>query len=136
MKTKIETLAGLLSATIWADGEYDEAEHTVLGEIADALELDEAKLVSEVEAKLNEIKSANEDEVNAKLKAWGCEVDVEERKVVYEALLQLIISDGVVAYDEIATIFAISEALGMTQEEAVLLLVDMVHTEEDIQVSL
>ena len=41
MKTKPNTLASLLAACIWADGEYSEVERTTADEIADAFDIPE-----------------------------------------------------------------------------------------------
>jgi tellurite resistance protein len=39
MKTNIKNLAAFLATSIWADGEYDEAEKIALSEIAETFEL-------------------------------------------------------------------------------------------------
>ena len=43
MKTSLENIAAIIAAAIWADGVYDPAEEITVEEIAEALELDEAK---------------------------------------------------------------------------------------------
>ena len=64
MKTDIKNLAAFLAAAIWADGEYDEAEKIVLGEIADAMERCKDSLTTETEAAIAEFQQMDEDKVN------------------------------------------------------------------------
>jgi tellurite resistance protein len=44
MKTDIKNLAAFLATSIWADGEYDEAEKIAISEIAEAMELKKDEL--------------------------------------------------------------------------------------------
>lgn len=134
MKTNIETLAGLLAASIWSDGIYDETERIVLSEIADALEIAEDELAKAVDSKLAEIQDSSEDEVNARLNVWGKAVDASEKLVVFETILQMMLSDGTVAREEVDNLLAVAEIMGIDNTEAVLLLLDMVNSEEDMHV--
>lgn len=134
MKTDIKHLAAFVATAIWADGEYDEAEKIVLEEIAEAFELNEAEFVAAVEAALDEIKDKSEEEVNDYILSHSAEVDDEEAALIYEAALQVVLVDGVLGADEVSNLLSIASALGMEDEEAVLLLADMVKNEPELEV--
>lgn len=134
MKTDIKHLAAFVATAIWADGEYDEVEKIVLEEIAEAFELNEAEFVAAVEAALDEIKDKSEEEVNDYILSHSAEVDDEEAALIYEAALQVVLVDGVLGADEVSNLLSIASALGMEDEEAVLLLADMVKNEPELEV--
>ena len=52
MKTRIEDIATIIAAAIWADNVYDEAEKITVEEIADALDLNEAAFKKAVDAQV------------------------------------------------------------------------------------
>lgn len=134
MKTDIKHLAAYAATAIWADGEYDEAEKIALEEIADALELDHAILVKEVDAALSEIENKSEEEINDYLREHSIEVEDEEAELIYMAALQIVLVDGVLGAEEVSNLLSIASTLGMDEEMAVLLLVDMVKEESELQV--
>jgi tellurite resistance protein len=134
MKTDIKHLAAYAATAIWADGEYDEAEKIALEEIADALELDHAILVKEVDAALREIENKSEEEINDYLREHSIEVEDEEAELIYMAALQIVLVDGVLGAEEVSNLLSIASTLGMDEEMAVLLLVDMVKEESELQV--
>lgn len=136
MNTNIKHLAAFAATAIWADGEYDEAENIVLEEIADALELNEAELKAEVEAALKEIENKSEEEINDYLQAHSAEIDDDEAELIYLATLQIVLVDGVLSADEVNNLLSVASILGMDDDRAVLLLVDMVKEESELVVEL
>ncbi len=136
MNTNIKHLAAFAATAIWADGEYDEAENIVLEEIADALELNEAELKAEVEAALKEIENKSEEEINDYLQAHSAEIDDDEAELIYLATLQIVLVDGVLSADEVNNLLSVASVLGMDDDRAVLLLVDMVKEESELVVEL
>lgn len=134
MKTDIKHLAAFVATAIWADGEYDEAEKIVLAEIAEALELNEAEFVAAVEAALDEIKDKSEEEIDDYIHAHSIEVDDDEAAIIYEAALQVVLVDGILGADEVSNLLSIASALGMDDEDAVLLLADMVKSEPELEI--
>ncbi len=136
MNTNIKHLAAFAAIAIWADGEYDEAENIVLEEIADALELNEAELKAEVEAALKEIENKSEEEINDYLQAHSAEIDDDEAELIYLATLQIVLVDGVLSADEVNNLLSVASVLGMDDDRAVLLLVDMVKEESELVVEL
>lgn len=134
MKTDIKNLAVFLATSIWADGEYNEAEKITLGEIADALELDKEKLVAETDIALAEIEKMDEDKVNDYLIEIGAEIDEDEAVMVYMAAMQIVTTDGVLSVEEIDNLLSIATALGIDESYAMLLLIDLVKEEPELEV--
>lgn len=134
MNTKLSNIASIVAATIWADGEYDEAEKIAVSEIADALEIDEKEFYDLVDAEVATIKTLDEEKIGDYIVNAAGEIDDEEVAIVYEAVLQIALSDGVLGAEEVSTLLAIADALGLDTETAVLLLADMVKTEADLEI--
>lgn len=134
MKTDIKHLAAFAAVAIWADGEYDEAERVALEEIAEAFELDEATLKQEVDAAYAEIENKSEEEVNDYLYAHSAEIEDEEADYVFEAMLEIILIDGVLSSEEVSNLMSMASALGIDEERAILMLVDMAKEETDLEV--
>lgn len=133
MNTPLKDIATIISAAIWADGVYAEEEKVAVGQIAEALELDEATFQSEVDAQVAAMADSEEDVAEALEKA--CEnVTDEEAAIVIEAVMQILVCDGTLSRDEVNTLIAISEALGIETVDTVLLLCDMVKEEQDIEI--
>lgn len=134
MNTKLTNIAQLIASAIWADGEYDEAEKIAVTEIAEALEFDAAEFNTAIDVEIAKIKDLSEEEV-ADYIITACEgVEEEETEIVFEAVLQMIISDNVLASAEVSTALAIAEALDIEQETAILLLADLVKSEPELEI--
>ena len=136
MNTEIKHIAALVATAIWADGEYDAAEKIVVAEIADAFELNADGFVAAVEAELAVVESMNEEEVNSYILEHSAEVDDEEAEMLLQAVLQVVIVDGVLGEEEVDNILSIASALGVDDARAVLMLADLVKEEPELQVEL
>lgn len=136
MNTDIKHIAALVATAIWADGEYDAAEKVVVEEIADAFELNAEELAAAVEAELSVIEPMNEEEVNAYILEHSVEVDDEEAEMLLQAVLQVVIVDGILGEEEVENILSIASALGIDDSRAVLMLADLVKEEPELQVEL
>lgn len=136
MNTDIKHIAALVATAIWADGEYDAAEKVVVEEIADAFELNAEELAAAVEAELAVIEPMNEEEVNAYILEHSAEVDDEEAEMLFQAVLQVVIIDGILGEEEVKNILSIASALGIDDSRAVLMLADLVKEEPELQVEL
>ena len=136
MKKTDKTIAALVAADIWADGEYEEAERITTSEIAEALELPEDEFMALVEQEIEKIKDFDEDKATEYLVANANEVDDQEVASVYEALMQIMICDNVLTVDEVNTLIVVADALGMDEASSILLLCDMVKTEPELEVEL
>ena len=136
MNTDIRHIAALVATSIWADGEYDAAEKIVVEEIADAFELNAEELSAAVEQELDAIKPMNEDEVNEYILEHSAEVEDEEAEMLFQAVLQIVIVDGVLGEDEVENVLSIASALGIDDSRAVLMLADLVKEEPELQIEL
>ena len=134
MKTNIKNLATILATTIWADGEYDEAEKISVEEIAEAFELDVNELLAAVNAEVEAISALDEEKVNEVLLQNAAEVDEEEAELVLQAVLQIATVDGVLCEEEVDNILSIASALGVDEARAVLMLADLVKEEPELDV--
>ena len=136
MNTENKHIAALVATSIWADGQYDEAEKIVVGEIADAFELDTAEFATAVEEELAVIEPMNEDEVNAYILEHSAEVDDDEAEMLLQAVMQVVIVDGILGEEEVDNVLAIASALGINDARAVLMLADLVKEEPELVVEL
>jgi uncharacterized tellurite resistance protein B-like protein len=135
MKTPTITLASVLAAIIWADGDFSEVERTTLSEIAEALGIPEKELNMNVTAALVELKNMSEDQATDYAVKHAAKVDNEETGDVFQALLQMALCDNVLTYNEVHNMLALAEALDIDQDAAVLMLCDLVKTEPELEVS-
>ena len=136
MNTEIKHIAALVATAIWADGEYDEAEKIVVGEIADAFELGAEEFVAAVEAELAVVEPMNEEEVNAYILEHSAEVNDDEAEMLLQAVLQVVIVDGILGEEEVDNVLSIASALGIDDARAVLMLADLVKEELELQIEL
>ena len=136
MKTNISNIVPFIAVSIWADGVYEEVEKETLSEIADALELDEQSFVKEVEEYVEKIKDASEEEVNSLLSAAGEAVADDERFLVFEVVLEMILCDRVMTREESENLVAMADALKIEMADALLLVADMVKSEPEMDIEL
>lgn len=135
MKTSIDTIAAFISAAIWADGVYDEAEKIAVDEIADALELDMEKFRAAIEENVARVQKMNDDEASEYLRVASDDVDDEEIGILFEAAMQILITDNKLSYTEVDNLLFIAEVLGIEDTMAVMLLADLVKTEPELEIS-
>lgn len=134
MKTNIKNLATILATTIWADGEYDEAEKISVEEIAEAFELDVNELLAAVNAEVEAISAMDEEKVNEVLLQNAAAVDEDEAELILQAVLQVATVDGVLCEEEVDNILSIASALGVNEARAVLMLADLVKDEPELEI--
>jgi tellurite resistance protein len=133
MKTDIKNLAAFLATSIWADGEYDEAEKIAISEIAEAMELNKDELLAETETAIAEVEQMNEEKINEYLIEKGAEVDEDDAALVYMAAMQIVTTDGVLGVEEVENLLSIATALGIEESYAMLLLIDLVKEEPELK---
>jgi len=136
MKSKIENIATIIASAIWADGVYDEAEKITLNEIAEALELDKVAFAKAVEKQGKLLEAMSDNQATAMLKDAAEAIDDEEIGEVFEAAMQMLLADSELSRSEVSNLFVIAEALGIEQEDAVLMLADMIQEEQDITINM
>ena len=135
MQTPTITIASILAAIIWADGEYSEIERTTISEIAEALGLPEKELSMNITAALVELQNMDEEKATEYAVKHAAKVNDEETGEVFQALLQMALCDNVLTYNEVHNLLALAEALDIDQDAAVLMLCDLVKSEPELEVS-
>lgn len=135
MNTKPNTIASLLAACIWADGEYDETERTTAEEVAEAFGLDSKEFHKYMTAAMVEVQNLAPEAATTYAVKHAEKVDPEETGEVYQALMQMMLCDGVLTAGEVYNLLAMAEALDIDRESAILMLCDMVKTEPELEVS-
>ncbi len=135
MQTPTITIASVLAAMIWADGEFSEIERTTLSEIAEALGIPEKELSMNVTAALVELKNMDESKATDFAVKHASKVHEEETGEVFQTLLQMALCDNVLTYGEVHNILALAEALDIDQDAAILMLCDLVKSEPELEVS-
>lgn len=135
MKTAPNTLASLLAACIWADGEYDEVERTTAEEIAEAFEIPEQEFHKFMTAAMVEVQNLTPDAATIYAVKHAEKVDPDEAGEVFLAMMQMLLCDGVITAGEIHNLLAMAEALDIDRESAILMLCDMVKSEPELEVS-
>ena len=135
MKTAINTLASLLAACIWADGEYAEVERITAEEIADAFDIPEKDFNKYMTAAMVEVQNLSPEAATTYAVKHAEKVDPEEAGEVFQAMMQMLLCDGVLTAGEVFNLLAMAEALDIDRESAILMLCDMVKTEPELEVS-
>lgn len=134
MKTSLESFAKLIALTVWADGEYDELEKQTVEDVAEAFELDNSDFCALVEKAVNEIIPMNETEVNKYLYNTASEIVEDEKGPIFEAVLEMALSDGVLTEEETNNLLSISDAMSLDRAYAVMLLCDFIKSDPDIEI--
>ncbi|MDE5628158.1 MAG: TerB family tellurite resistance protein [Muribaculaceae bacterium] len=135
MKTSPNTIASLLAACIWADGEYAEVERITADEVAEAFGIPEKEFDKYMTAASVEIKNLTPEAATTYAVKHAQKVEPEETGEVYQAIMQMMLCDGVLTAGEIYNLLAMAEALDIDRESAILMLCDMVKNEPELEVS-
>ena len=135
MKTATNTLASLLAACIWADGEYAEVERITADEIADAFGIPEKDFNKYMTAAVVEVQNLTPEAATEYAVKHAEKVDPEEAGEIFQAIMQMLLCDGVLTAGEVYNLLAMAEALDIDRESAILMLCDMVKKEPDLEVS-
>lgn len=136
MKTELKNVAAIIATAVWADGVYDESEKEAVVEIAEALELCPNEFSGEVENALKEIEEFDEKKLNKYLEEAATKVDGEDVEVIFEAVLEITLVDGVLSLSEVNNLLALAEYLGIDMGRAVLLLADMVKYDSELEIEM
>jgi len=135
MKTQPNTIASLLASCIWADGEYAEVERVAAEEIAEAFEIPVKDFNKYMTAAMVEVQNLTPEAATTYAVKHAEKVDPEECGEVYQAIMQMMLCDGVLTAGEVFNLLAMAEALDIDRESAILMLCDMVKTEPELEVS-
>lgn len=135
MNTAPNTIASLLAACIWADGEYAEVERVTAEEVAEAFGIPDKDFHKYMTAAMVEVQNLTPEAATTYAVKHAQKVDPEETGEVFQAIMQMMLCDGVLTAGEVYNLLAMAEALDIDRESAVLMLCDMVKTEPELEVS-
>lgn len=135
MKTAPNTIASLLAACIWADGEYAEVERITAEEVAEAFGIDQKEFHKYMTAAMVEVQNLTPEAATTYAVRHAQKVDPEDSGEVFQAIMQMMLCDGVLTAGEVYNLLAMAEALDIDRESAILMLCDMVKTEPELEVS-
>ena len=135
MKTDINTLASLIASMVWCDGEYSELERACVADIAEALGINTEELSDKVKAAADELNDLDDDAVTAFMCKHAAKVAEEDLGVVFEAMMEIALCDGVLTVDEVGNLMEAADALNIERNDAILLLCDMVKIEPDLELA-
>ena len=135
MKSDINNVAAFLAVAIWADGIYASEEKKMLADIAEALDVDIAKLTENVEISLNELEGKDEEAVQAYLIDNASALEEEDTKVLMQCAIEIVLADNVITQDEVQVLFDLADATGVVKHSDVaLMLVDLIKYNPDIEI--
>lgn len=113
----LEAIKHLLAVAIMADGQPGQEELALLADIENDLELPGlAKAVSDL---LPAMEGMDDEQLTATLRTHGSAIDSGDRPLVFEAIIAVMLADGVLHEEEIGNILAMAEALEIPDEKAV-----------------
>lgn len=135
MNTAPNTIASLLAACIWADGEYAEVERVTAEEVAEAFGIPDKDFHKYMTAAMVEVQNLTPEAATTYAVKHAQKVDPEEAGEVFQAIMQMMLCDGMLTAGEVYNLLAMAEALDIDRESAVLMLCDMVKTEPELEVS-
>jgi uncharacterized tellurite resistance protein B-like protein len=130
MKTESKVLATFLAAAVWADGEYNEFEQELVGEIGEELGIKSLK--ADLETAIALVENLSEDDLDVALKDAAKKVNASEKEGILVLCLQMLCADAFLSTDEIENFFAFADILGVDEDAAENILDEYVNEEEDL----
>ena len=132
----IKNVAAFLAVAIWADGVYSEEENEVLTDIAEALGVDSATLIQQVQEAVNTLEGKDDDAVQEYLIDNASAIEEDETKRLLQCAIEIVMADNVVTVDEVQVLFDLADAMGGEVEHAdvTLMLLDLVKYSPEIEV--
>lgn len=136
MKSEIKNIAGFLAVCIWADGVYSEEEKEILGEISEALEVDQKDLSDQIDSALETLKEMDDDAVQDFLVAHASAIEEGEEKTLLQCAIETILADQVISAEEIDVLFELADATGgdIDHADVTLMLLDLVKYSPEMEI--
>ena len=136
MKSDIKNVAAFLAVAIWADGVYSEEENEMLTDIAEALGVDSATLIQQVQEAVNTLEGKDDDAVQEYLINNASAIEEDETKRLLQCAIEIVMADNVITVDEVQVLFDLADAMGGEVEHAdvTLMLLDLVKYSPEIEV--
>lgn len=135
MNTKPDTIASLLAACIWADGEYDGDERLTAEKTAVDFGFDANEFHNYMTAAMAEMRKFSPDEATSYAVKCARKVDDADTGDVFRAIMKTLLSEGLLSVDEIYSLTVMADALRIDREIAMLLLCEMVKNHPELEIS-
>lgn len=135
MHTPQQTVAALIATSVWADGEFSEIERFMADEIARSFGIPRDAFARLVSVSLGELDSLDEAGATDYLCRHASRVHPDERADVFMAMIQMVLSDGVLTTGEVQNLFTLGEALGFDSAVAAMMLCDMARSDSSLELS-
>lgn len=113
----VEAIKHLLAVAILAEGQPGEQELELLADIENDMEL--PGLAGAVNELLPAMHSMDDDQLTTVMRNHGAALDAGDRPIVFEAIIAVMLADGVLHQEEIGNILAMAEAMEIPDEKAV-----------------
>lgn len=120
---------------VWCDGEYSELEQACVADIAEALGINAGELSDKVKAAVDELNALDGDAVTAFMNDHAAKVSEEDSGVIFEAMMEIALCDGILTCEEIGNLMETAQALKIERDNAIMLLCDMVKSEPDLELA-
>ena len=134
MKTAIETAAALMALAVTADGSFKDGEKSVLSDIASLLGYPEGDFVVTVEKYYKEIRVMNHNAVTKYLHKHASEVDNDDLALIFEAFMEIVLSDGTMSFCEVESLLRMADALGISHADIILMVANLAKDTPKLEV--
>ncbi len=136
MKSELKNIAGFLAVCIWADGLYTEEEKEILGEIAEALEVDQKDLSDQIDSALETLEGMEDDAIQDFLVDHASAIEEGEEKILLQCAIEIVLADQVVSAEEVDVLFELADATGgeIDHADVTLMLLDLVKYSPEIEI--
>lgn len=136
MISDIKNVAAFLAVAIWADGVYSEEENEMLTDIAEALDVNSATLIQQVQEAVATLEDKDDDAIQEYLIDNASAIEEDETKKLLQCAIEIVMADNVITADEVQVLFDLADAMGGEVEHAdvTLMLLDLVKYSPEIEV--
>lgn len=136
MKTELKYIAPFLAFSAWADEVYGDEEKAVLVDVAEVLGFNSDEFVAAVEDEIEAMKDMSGEDVTKHINEAGSKVADDEVGTVIQAAMETIFADCVIVRNEMTNLLVIANALGIEEEDVILMVADMVKEEPEMEIRL
>ena len=127
MKTEIKIMAAFLAAAMCADNVCGRDEEEMLVQIAESYEVPATELLEHVHVWTKKFQDlTNEQRLNC-LSLQGIDVPAAEKSLIFDCVLDILMSDSVLTRSEVDFMLSVAEQLCIRPVDAVLLLADYIR---------
>lgn len=115
---------------------YTEEEKEILGEIAEALEVDQKDLSDQIDSALETLEGMEDDAIQDFLVDHASAIEEGEEKILLQCAIEIVLADQVVSAEEVDVLFELADATGgeIDHADVTLMLLDLVKYSPEIEI--